>query len=108
MCQYAERYRRETRIWEGIIGLLDALLEAARRGGCRRLWLITTNDNLNALRFYQRRGWRLVAVHAGAVDEARKVKPQISVIGEDGIPIHDEIELEFPIAAQTHLHADER
>jgi ribosomal protein S18 acetylase RimI-like enzyme len=73
--------------------LLAAARETARAAGCRRLWLVTTNDNLPALRFYQRRGFRLVAVHAGAVDEARKIKPQIPVIGLDGIPLRDELEL---------------
>ena len=75
--------------------LIEAVKDAARRAGCRRLWLITTNDNLHALGFYQRRGFRLVAVHPGAVDEARLLKPQIPLTGLDGIPIHDELELEL-------------
>jgi DNA-3-methyladenine glycosylase I len=75
--------------------LIQSVLEAARAQGCRRVWLITTNDNTPALRFYQRRGFRLVAVHRGAVDQARRIKPQISLLGIDGIPIHDEIELEM-------------
>ena len=75
--------------------LLEEAVAAARARGCRRVWLITTNDNLNALKFYQKRGWRLVAVYPGAVDESRKLKPQISRVGENGIPLHDEIELEF-------------
>ena len=46
---------------QGIGGaLLDAVMEAARTAGCKRLWLVTSNDNLNALRFYQKRGLRLV------------------------------------------------
>ena len=77
--------------------LLDAVAEEARRQGCGRLWLITTNDNLRALRFYQRRGLRLVAVHRGAVDDARRVKPSIPLVGEHGIPIHDELELELDL-----------
>lgn len=77
--------------------LLEAVANAAQAAGCRRLWLITTNDNLHALRFYQRRGWRLVAVHPGAVDAARRLKPTIPLIGLDGIPLHDEIELELPL-----------
>ncbi|MFL5758235.1 MAG: GNAT family N-acetyltransferase [Thermomicrobiales bacterium] len=74
--------------------LLRAVEDAARSAGAPRLWMITTNDNLDALRFYQRRGYRLVAVHAGAVDDARELKPSIPEIGNHGIPIHDEIELE--------------
>jgi RimJ/RimL family protein N-acetyltransferase len=71
--------------------------EVARQHGCQRVWLITTNDNLNALRFYQKRGFELVAVHRRAIDEARKIKPEIPLIGEYGIPIRDEIELEIAL-----------
>jgi ribosomal protein S18 acetylase RimI-like enzyme len=74
--------------------LIAAVEDAVRAAGARRLWLITTNDNVDGLRFYQRRGFRLVRLHAGAVDEARRIKPAIPKIGEHGIPIHDEIELE--------------
>jgi ribosomal protein S18 acetylase RimI-like enzyme len=60
-----------------------------------RLWLVTTNDNLDALRFYQRRGFRISEIHCGAVDEARRTrKPTISAVGHHGIPIRDEIVLE--------------
>jgi ribosomal protein S18 acetylase RimI-like enzyme len=74
--------------------LVAAVAAAARAAGARRLWLITTNDNVDALRFYQRRGFRLTALHPGAVDCARRLKPAIPEIGEHGIPIRDEIELE--------------
>jgi DNA-3-methyladenine glycosylase I len=77
--------------------LLTAVVEQAGREGCRRLWLVTTNDNLAALRFYQRRGLRIVVVRRCAVDEARRVKPSIPLTGHDGIPIHDEVELELPL-----------
>ncbi|MBK9123270.1 MAG: GNAT family N-acetyltransferase, partial [Chloroflexi bacterium] len=65
--------------------------------GIHRLWLITTNDNLDALRFYQKRGWHLVAVHRDALNESRRLKPQIPIIGMDGIPLRDEIELEMTL-----------
>lgn len=73
--------------------LLDAAEGEANGAGCRRIWLVTSNDNLSALRFYQRRGYRLTAVYPGAVDDARRVKPTIPLIGEHGIAIHDEFEL---------------
>ncbi len=74
--------------------LLEALLQAV--AGCERIWLVTTNDNLDALRFYQRRGFVLAAIRPGAVDESRrKLKPQISTLGEFGIPLRDELELEL-------------
>jgi GNAT superfamily N-acetyltransferase len=74
--------------------LLEAVAEAARTAGCRRLWLITTNDNLPALRFYQKRGFVLAALRREAVAESRKLKPEIPLVGLDGIPIRDELELE--------------
>ena len=73
--------------------LLAAAQEVARAAGADRIWLVTTNDNLDALRFYQRRGLRIVAVDAGAVDRARAVKPTIPQVGADGIPLHDELRL---------------
>ena len=72
--------------------LLDAVEE---RTGPQRLWLVTTNDNLDALRFYQRRGFRISEVRPGASDEARRtLKPSLSEVGNFGIPIRDEIVLE--------------
>lgn len=75
--------------------LLDALVDVALANGWRRLWLITTNDNTAALRFYQRRGWDLVALHRDAVDESRQLKPQIPRAGADDIAIKHELELEL-------------
>lgn len=74
--------------------LIQAVIGQARQSGCARVWLITTNDNLNALGFYQKRGFRLVKVNPGAVDRSRQVKPEIPLIGAGDIPIHDEIEME--------------
>jgi len=64
---------------------------------CSRLWLITTNDNRGALEFYWAIGMRLVAIHRGAVHEARRLKPEIPEFSGDGIPIEDEIEFELPL-----------
>ena len=75
--------------------LLGAVADAARARGCRRLWLITTNDNLDALRFYQRRGMRLAAVHPRAIEVSRSLKPSIPPTGHYGIEIRDELELEM-------------
>jgi len=75
--------------------LIEAVRDIAIKSGCKRLWLITTNDNMNALRFYQKRGFMLVAVHRNALELSRKMKPEIPFIGNDGIPLRDEIELEM-------------
>jgi GNAT superfamily N-acetyltransferase len=77
--------------------LLAAVEAAARQAGSRGAWVITTNDNLDALRLYQRRGYRLAAVHPGAMDETRRLKPGIPDAGKHGIPLRDEIELEKPL-----------
>lgn len=76
-------------------GLIEAVIREAREKGCKRLYLITTNDNLPALGFFQKRGFELVAVHRGAVNESRKIKLSIPLTGHDGIPMRDEIELEM-------------
>jgi ribosomal protein S18 acetylase RimI-like enzyme len=71
--------------------LLDALF---RLVGDQTVWLVTTNDNIDALRFYQRRGFVIRVVRPGAVNAARDtVKPQLPLLGEYGIPLRDEIEL---------------
>ena len=77
--------------------LLDEAVEEARRAGCTRVMLITTNDNLHALRFYQKRGFDMVKIYRNAVDESRKIKPQIPLMSDDGIPIRHEIELEMKL-----------
>jgi GNAT superfamily N-acetyltransferase len=73
--------------------LLDRVEAAARAIGCHRITLVTTNDNLDAIRFYQRRGYRIASVDPGAIDRARRTKPSIPLIGFHGIPIRDEVTL---------------
>lgn len=75
--------------------LLEAVKQIAVKAGCKRLWLITTNDNTAALRFWQKRGFQLVAVYRNAIEKSRLLKPEIPLMGNDGIPIRDEIELEM-------------
>jgi DNA-3-methyladenine glycosylase I len=77
--------------------LLKAAVQEAQRQGAKRVFLITTNDNINALRFYQKRGFVLRALRCNAIEESRKIKPGISLIGEHGIPLRDEIELEMTL-----------
>jgi GNAT superfamily N-acetyltransferase len=77
--------------------LVSAMRERAASEGCRRLWLITTNDNLDAIAFYQTTGWVKTAVHKGAVRQARRLKPEIPEVGPSGIRIEDEIEFAFEL-----------
>jgi GNAT superfamily N-acetyltransferase len=81
--------------------LVAAVKDAARSAGCARLWVVTTNDNVDALRFYQRRGFRLARLRPGAVDRSRQtLKPEIPTTGDHGIPLRDEIELEMALSAR--------
>ena len=77
--------------------LLEQVMEEARAGGCKRLFLITSNDNLHALGFYQKRGFELVTIYRGAINETRKIKAGIPLIGYNNIPLRDEIELEIKL-----------
>ena len=77
--------------------LIEAAMGQARRSGCREVRLTTTNDNVDALRFYQRRGFRLAELRPGAVDRARQRKPEIPRVGDYGIPLRDEIDLTLPV-----------
>jgi len=75
--------------------LIKKVKEIAKANNCAKLWLITTNDNMEALRFYQKRGFVLSAIYPNALEKSRKLKPEIPEIGIDGIPLRDEIELEM-------------
>lgn len=75
--------------------LLRRVTAIARARGCRRLTLITTNDNIHAFRFYQRRGFDMVRLYRNALQRSRQLKPSIPMIGEDGIPLRHEIEFEM-------------
>ena len=75
--------------------LIKSVLDFADSKNCKRVWLITTNDNTNALKFYQKNGFHLIAIHQGAIEKSRLLKPEIPEIGFDNIPIRDEIELEI-------------
>ncbi len=78
--------------------LVEAAVRAAREAGCRRLWVVTTNDNVDALRFYQLRGFRLTQLRPGAVDVSREeLKPDIPAVGAHEIPLRDELELELTL-----------
>lgn len=79
--------------------LLAAITEHLR--GFTILRVATTNDNLTALRFYQRRGFRLCNVRFGAIDVSRRLKPSIPLTGEHDIPIHDEIDLMLDLAGRS-------
>lgn len=75
--------------------LINGVLEVALKNNCKRLWLITTNDDINAIRFYQKKGFELKAAHINAMELSRKLKPSIPLIGMYNIPIKHELEFEI-------------
>jgi DNA-3-methyladenine glycosylase I len=77
--------------------LVQAVAAAARARGTRRLRVMTTNDNLEALRFYQRRGFTLHEIRLNAIAHSRRLKPTIPPTGCFDIPIRDEIDLVQPL-----------
>lgn len=79
--------------------ILRLIEQVAVENHCKRMRLITTNDNLRALQFYQKRGYSLTKIYKDAMDEVRKVKPDVPLIGENGIPLRDELELEKEVIA---------
>ncbi|HEK9102454.1 GNAT family N-acetyltransferase [Bacillus pfraonensis] len=74
--------------------LVERVVDIAKKQCCKKIWLITTNDNTNALRFYQKRGFMITNLYVDAVKEARKIKREIPLIGYDNIAILHEIQLE--------------
>ena len=74
--------------------LLKMVESTAKGDSCRRIWLITTNDNPEAAAFYVKRGYRLIGVHLDALEKSRELKPQIPVTGKHGISLRDEWEFE--------------
>lgn len=83
--------------------LLSKVKQVAGVSGHKRLWLVTTNDNMAALRFYQREGFVLVALHREAIIESRRLKPTIPRFGIAGIPLRDELELEYDLTAMVDI-----
>lgn len=88
--------------------LLDQVETAAAAAGCRKIWCITTNDNLDAQRFFQKRGFVISAFRINGMTKIRLLKPSIPRIGYYGLPIRDEIELAKPLVKRPSLAADSR
>lgn len=77
--------------------LLETAIEEAKKLGCKKIVLITTNDNIKALRFYQKRGFDMVHLYHNAIEVSRRMKPEIPLIGDNSIPLKHEIEFEMLI-----------
>jgi len=77
--------------------LLEKLKQNVKDKDISRLLLETTNDNLNALKFYQKRGFKIIAIYPDIIEQVRKIKPQIPLIGNQDIPLRDIFELEMKL-----------
>lgn len=77
--------------------LVQAVIDEAKSSNCTRVWLITTNDNIHAIRYYQRFGFELNAVYLNALDESRKLKPSIPLLGSENIPLKHEFEFSYAL-----------
>ena len=86
--------------------LIGAIINAAKEQNYARVWLITTNDNTPAMRYYQKRGFSLKAVHVDAFLFTQKLKGEFGtygggkdglILGIDDIPIRHEVELEIAL-----------
>lgn len=75
--------------------LVEKVVETAKSNGCKRVWLITTNDNVKAIRFYQKRGFEWIGFYKNSILESRKIKPEIPKFGYEDIPIKHEIKFEL-------------
>lgn len=75
--------------------LLNKVIEIAKVKGCTKVKLITTNDNINAIKFYQKRGFDMAKLYHNAVDTSRKLKPSIPLLGDFDIPLKHEIEFKM-------------
>ena len=77
--------------------LIKRIIEIAKKNKYSRLWLMTTNDNTDSMRFYQKNGFVFKAIHINAIEKSRKLKQNIPKLGYYDIPIRDEIEFEYPL-----------
>ena len=77
--------------------LVETVIHEAKERNLQKIVLITTNDNINAIRFYQKRGFDMAHLFRNAMDISRKLKPEIPSIGDNSIPLRHEIEFELSI-----------
>jgi len=77
--------------------IIEKIKEIAKLNNCKRIWLITSNDNIDAIKFYQRRGFNIANFYKNAMDKSRELKPTIPLIGNYEIPIKDELEFEIKV-----------
>lgn len=84
------------RVKQGIgSALIKSMIKKAKEMKVNRLWLMTTNDNIEAQEFYKKRGFFVKEIHKGAIQKSRDLGENIPLVSKNGTPICDEIELEY-------------
>ena len=81
--------------------LLEKVIAIAKAHNCEKVGVVTTNDNIHANQFYQKRGFDLVRQLIDSISKARVLKPEIPLIGQNGIPIKHEFEFEMLLGKQV-------
>lgn len=77
--------------------LVNKVISVARCAGCCRVRVITTNDNMRAISFYQKRGFDMAQLYRNSLEAARAIKPSIPLIGNENIPLRHELEFEYKL-----------
>ena len=83
------------------IGIGSKLIERIEKIGIKKrlkkVRITTTNDNIDALRFYQAKGFQIINVNVDIMKKYRKLKPGLPKLGFYNIEIRDEFVLEKPL-----------
>ena len=80
--------------------LLIAAETELHKRGVRHLMIVTTNDNLRAIGFYVRHGYRITKLDLDGVERVRELKPDVPRTGHDGLPLRDMLELSKELEAR--------
>ncbi len=71
--------------------LVEAVVSALLADGRSEVWLVLANDHLDAMRLFQRHGFRMAELRAGSLDRAPGPEPSVPAVGDFGIERHDEL-----------------
>ncbi len=77
--------------------LFNAVADEARTLKLKKLRAITTNDNFEAMKFYQKRGMHFLSLFPGGMNAYRAFKPNLRSEGRHGIACRDMLELEMDL-----------
>jgi ribosomal protein S18 acetylase RimI-like enzyme len=52
--------------------LINKMINHSRKNNYQRIWVMTTNDNTKAIRFYQKRGFEWVGYYKDSIQKSKK------------------------------------